>query len=127
MFAAGDRVSSDGKAIALSFVMEPRQRALSPKQLTALRHDLPADQAARTVQKSCSTMTKAVKTVLKSVVPSRRCELTADELGRVGVESLEKHNCLLRCIRCKAVWSASVTADGTPHPFYWRCANRCNW
>ena len=98
--------------------MEPTQRAVSFSELTACS----VDHTTRAAENS-----EITDTVLKSAARNVRCELTADELARVGVESLDKHNRVLKCTLCKAVWTAPLTADGSLHPLYWRCTNRCNW
>jgi hypothetical protein len=72
-------------------------------------------------------MTNSGQSQPESIARSHRRELTGDELARVGVEKLNNHDLVLRCMLCHAVWAPRVTADGTPPSGYWRCANRCNW
>jgi hypothetical protein len=119
-------VQRDGRPIAFTQVMGPTQPVASTPELTTLRPGGSVDQTTRAAQNSDRTKTKAIKIVLKSVARNHRRELTANELARVGVESLGK-NTLVLSLLCKTVWTPSLTAAGSLHPFYWRCANRCNW
>ncbi len=114
----------DGTPIALSLVMDPQQPTVSIPALADFRLAPAPDRTIRAVQ---AESMKATKMLVRSAAWGRRAELTVDELARVGVESLDEHNRLLRCMRCKAVWAGSLAPGEGLHPFYWRCANRCNW
>ncbi len=52
--------------------------------------------------------------------------IPVDELEKLGVRVLNKHELSLECISCGEVWAPKYHSDGTLSRGYWHCPNRCN-
>lgn len=52
--------------------------------------------------------------------------MSAVQLARLGIEVLNKHDLLLRCMSCGETWSPHLDRNGMLTAGYWHCTNKCN-
>jgi hypothetical protein len=52
--------------------------------------------------------------------------MSSVQLARLGIEVLNKHALLLRCMTCGETWSPQLDRNGMLTAGYWQCANKCN-
>ncbi len=53
-------------------------------------------------------------------------QMSREQLAALGVERLNKHALVLKCVRCGETWTPAVDHNGKLVAGYWICPEKCN-